>query len=447
MPATPRIRFRVRRGTVVLLGGAGLLLAAAACRDVLKIEDPQSFVDEKLDNPIALAPVANGVEGDFMLAYDDIAVFTGMLSDELQSTSTWIDWDDISEGRIRGDWATAGSFAGPQNDLLRARFSAQEAAARFKRVLKDSADASPLMVQVRVTEAWIDLVLAMAYCESPATAGGPRVPDTEMFKQAISKLTAVLPLIQGARLNDAQRLAWTNYVRAGLARANLMLGNYDAALANAQMVTPGFRKDAIYSDNSPAQYNVEANQGHPNFNRSVGMRTIWLPQVDTLALFLKDPFSGQLDKRVPITFDANNAKRLRLGVNNRTPFIGNGKTPSRSAPIALAKKEEMNLIEAEVYWRRGDLATAIAKLNVNRTAVGLPPLANPGTSDAVFTMLLQERFATLYAEGHRMQDLKRFNLVRERLGPGRATKLPLSRNEILANPSLREGEAACPAVS
>jgi hypothetical protein len=424
-------------------------IAAAGCSDVLEVEDPQRFVDEKLDTPAAIPPVANGVEGAFMLAYDGVAIFTGILSDELESTSTWQAWDDISLGRIRGDWFSEipDNFTPPQNELLRARYAAIDAQARIQRVFGDTANKSPSMVKVMATDAWTDLVLAMSYCASPAEPGGVAVSDTVMFQQALTKLEATLAVIQGASLTDEERAAWTAYVQAGIARANLMLGNYDAALAAAQAVPAGFRKDALFSAASAAQNNMEATQGHPAFNRSVGMRTIWLPQVDTLAGFLIDRFSGQLDRRVPIVFDANDANELRLGVNNRTPFLGNGKTPTRDAPITLADRAEMNLIEAEVYWRRADFATAIAKMNVNRAAAGLPPLTNPGTTEGVFDMLLQERFAELYAEGHRMQDLYRFGLVRERLGPGRATKLPLSRTEILNNPNIEEGQATCPAVS
>jgi len=424
-------------------------ITAAGCSDLLEVEDPQRFVDNRLDTPAAINPVANGVEGDFMLSYDATAIFTGILSDELESTSTWRDWDDISEGLIRGDWATEipTNFTTPQTGLLRARFSAQDAAARIQRVLGDSANRSPAMVKVMATDAWTDLVLAMSYCESPAVPGGPRVPDTEMFRQAITKLEATLALVPGASMTDDEKGQWTAYLQAGLARANLMLGNDDAALAAAEKVPAGFKKQAIFSATSADQNNILATQGNPAFNRAAGMRIIWLPQVDTIAGFLRDPFSGQLDKRVPITFDANNANRLRLGVNNRTPFIGNGKAATRDAPIDLADRAEMNLIEAEVYWRRADFAMAIAKMNVNRAAAGLPPLTNPGTAEGVFDMLLQERFAELYAEGHRMQDLYRFGLVRERLGPGRATKLPLSRTEILNNPNIEEGQATCPAVS
>jgi starch-binding outer membrane protein, SusD/RagB family len=445
-------------GRARLLAAAVALAAVAAvagCGDVLEVEDPQSFVDERLDDPNAIDPVANGVEGDFMLSLDDVAIFTGMLSDELESTSTWQAWDDISEGNITHDWFSEipDNFTPAQNLLLRARYSAVDAEERFRRVLGDTADRHPAMIKVKATDAWTDVELGMSYCESPAgptkpgEESGPAVSDTVIFQQALTKLQATLDLVPAASMPDDEKAAWTAYLQAGLARTNLMLGNYAAALAAAEAVPPGFRKQAIFSATSDAQNNVAANQGHPAYNRAAGMRTIWLPQVDTVAGFLRDPFSGELDRRVPITFDVNDANGLRLGVNNRTPFIGNGKAATLEAPIDITDRAEMNLIEAEVYWRQGNFPVAIDRMNRNRAAAGLPSLVDPGTSEGVFDMLLQERFAELFVEGHRMQDLYRFGLVGARLGPGRATKLPLSRTEILNNPALTEGQQTCPGVS
>jgi hypothetical protein len=435
-------RARVLAALVTIVGVTG-------CGDILEVEDPQRFVDDRLDNPAAIEPVANGVEGDFMLSLDDVAIFTGILSDELESTSTWQAWDDISEGNIRADWFSEipDNFTPAQNLLLRARYSALDAEARFRRVLGDTADRSPAMIKVKATDAWTDVELGMSYCESPAEPGGPAVSDTAIFQQALTKLQATLALVPTASMPDDQKAQWTAYLQAGLARTNLMLGNDAAALAAAEQVPAGFKKQAIFSSTSDAQNNVAANQGHPAYNRAAGMRTIWLSQVDTVAGFLRDPFSGALDRRVPITFDANDANGLRLGVNNRTPFIGNGKAATLDAPIDITDRAEMNLIEAEVYWRQGNFQTAIDRMNLNRAAAGLPALVNPGTSQGVFDMLLQERFAELFVEGHRMQDLYRFGLVGTRLGPGRATKLPLSRTEILNNPSITEGQQTCPGVS
>jgi len=46
-----------------------------------------------------------------------------------------------------------------------------------------------------------------------------------------------------------------------------------------------------------------------------------------------------------------------------------------------------------------------------------------------------------------LNQIDRFNLVTSVLGTGRARRFPLSRNEILNNPSLKQGEAKCPAIS
>ena len=121
-----------------------------------------------------------------------------------------------------------------------------------------------------------------------------------------------------------------------------------------------------------------------------------------------------------------------------------------ASAITITSKREMNLIEAEVYWRKNDFANAIAALNRNRTTAPapLPAFVAAGlTSQDVLDRILSERFAELFVEGHRMTDLDRFNLVTTKLGANRARKLPLSRNEILNNASMKQGEASCPRIS
>jgi hypothetical protein len=86
----------------------------------------------------------------------------------------------------------------------------------------------------------------------------------------------------------------------------------------------------------------------------------------------------------------------------------------------MLSKREMLLIEAEVYMRRGDFATMTQKLNVLRgTVAGLSPRTVPATAAGAQTALLEERFAELFVEGHRLHDLYRFNLVPAILGANR----------------------------
>src|SRR5690348_11796205 len=167
-------RTAVKAGVVALFLSSGL-----ACDSALDVPNPQAFGDDALNNAIILKNVTNGAEGALMLAFDDYVQVTSLLGDEVESTSTWIDWEDISEGRIRHDWASAGSFSDPQNQILRARFAAQSAGERVQTVLGAAAAAtSPLRAQVLLVDALADLLLATGYCESPLAAGSARSPDT-----------------------------------------------------------------------------------------------------------------------------------------------------------------------------------------------------------------------------------------------------------------------------
>jgi SusD/RagB-like outer membrane lipoprotein len=433
------------------MAGAALLVGLAGCGDILKVQDPQNFASSTLDNPILWPGIANGAEGDLMLPMDDYAIFSGMLSDELWDSSTWIDWRDISTGAIRPN-RPQGTFGdGVQNAILRARYSAQAAADKFTAGMKDTVNTSPLMVQVKLVDAWADLALAMMFCESPPTQGAAAVSDTVMFRNSLTKLTAVLALAKAAHYTkEADRTAAVNWINSGIARANQMLGNYDAALAAAQLVPAGYEKDAIFSSNSTAQNNNEFVQGNTGSNRSYTIRGLWYAQVDTVAGYLKDWYSNQNDTRVPLTHDNNNSRGYNLGAGGVVKFFSNGKAPIAAAPLAMTKYAEMVLIQAEAYWKKGQFQTAIDKMNINRAAASLPNLVLPTTGDVntwVRDALLSERFASLFAEGYRMQDLYRFNLVTAKLGAGRLIKFPLSVTETTNNSNIRIGGGKCPGVS
>lgn len=431
-----------------------MLLAAIGCKDVLTVQNPQAFTNDAANSPGLLPAVAAGAEGGMQVSVGDLATMTGMLSDELWHTGTWSDWLDVSKGTIRKNWPFDGAFSRPENEMLQARGAAESASKRFENVMKDTAHVSPLFVTSEMARAWADLELAMAVCQIPSTAGAAPVSDTVIFKQAADTFTMLIPLIQAAHYaTDADRQARLRQARGGLARADLMLGNYDAAMASAQLVPAGFRYDAVYSINSDFQNNQMANQGNANYNRSFSIRaSVWGSLIDTVNFAMLDPYSGKPDPRVQLGHDNNNVLGYARGSDGVTVFYSIGKYPSLASPIALTKSEEMNLIIAEVKWRKGDNAGAVAAMNINRELpnVSLPDLTVPTTGDVpmqVRDMLLQERFAVMFAEGSRMQDLYRFGLVNARLGPGRATKLPLSRTEQLTNPHIGQGKETCPAVS
>lgn len=444
------IRFKkpLRAGRVAGWMLLGALAGATACKDLLDVEDPQSFGNADLDDPTILKNVADGVEGLFQQIYDNIVVYAGLNSDELEDTSTWVAWADMSAGRFGPNPPTQGDFGTGQDNLLRARYAADDAVARFERVLGADAAKSVFTAQAKTAGAWADLVNAMNYCEAPVVAGGPRMPDTEVMKAALARFNDAVTVGTAAGSGAKAFLDWA---RAGRARTNLFLGNFDAALADAQAVPAGFLKQALFAEGVATSFTGD--QLHQNRNRSGGLRRVWWPMVDTSnnnvsptpTQYVKDPWTMQNDPRMAVLHP-----RGRLGVNNSTPHFSIEKYKDRTAPITITSKREMNLIEAEVYWRKGQLTQALEALNRNRTTApaNLPAFPTTGlTADQVFERILSERFAELFVEGHRMHDLARFNLVTQKLGTGRGMKYPLTRNELLNNANMKEGEGTCPKIS
>ena len=419
------------------------LVAVPACENSLKVTNPQSFSTDVLDNVRILQSVADGAEGSLQQAYDLTVVYTGLLSDELEDSSTWINWANMSLGRFA---AGLPDDQGTQAALLRTRYDAIDAEARIRRVLGDTgAVKSTMLAQVQTVNAWSDVYLAMMFCESPLVPNGPSATDSAVYKQALTKFNTAITTAQGL---GAGGTAILNWALAGRARVNLFLGNYDAALADANAVPATFVKQALFSTNSATSF--AGGQLNQNRNRSGSLRRIWWPQVDTSNVgqtptpdqYVKDPWTGINDPRMAVL----HTKGLK-GVNNQTTYYGIQKYKDYTAPETMTSAKEMNLIKAEVYWRKGDLTNAVAQLNINRVAAGLPAFTMPLTSNDVFQRLLSERFATLFVEGHRLTDLNRFNLIAQQLGTGRATKFQLSLGEILYNPSMKQGQSTCPSIS
>ena len=415
----------------------------AGCGGLLEVSDPSRFTDADLD--LALEAVANGAEGEFHGAIDDVIYYSALLGDEWQHTGTWALWDDADHGRIRYAQSSA-DFT--MNNLLRARFAAQDAEARFRRVLGAGAASSPLMAQVLTMEGLIDLILAENYCEAPAGQGTAAISDVEMYRQALTELqnAQAVGKASGPRVRaQGDTVDYALVAQAGTARANLFLGNYVEARAAAQGVPTAFSYGAVYTEN--ARRNDIVFLATAGFNKAGGMREKWWSQVDTVRSMLIDPFTGERDPRVPIRHDPG-----VVGVDGITPFYSQWKYQGLNSRIEVIGGREMRLIEAEVAWRNGDYPGAMAILNALRADVGLTAVANPGTQDGVFNVLLHERFAENFMEAHRTNDLYRFNLTAAfvargdfdsptaggKSSPNRATKFPLSQLEAINNPEIAD---------
>ena len=420
------ITIRKRRAAAVILA----VVASTACSDFLQVEDPGRYTDEALNAPSALNAVANGVEADMHGIYDDFASFHGLLSDELMHTGTWAQWEDMDTGRLG---PAIGTDNGVHAALIRLITASKNAQTRFSTVLGDSANRSLVMARVVATEGWVDLLMGMHACESPKEPGGAVVPDLEMYKIAIPVLTRAIDIAKAARSVEYERFA-----TAGRARANLLAGNLDAALADAATIPDNFVYAAKFSDTG-TNNNLAAFTYRTRL-KAGGLDSRRWATIDTIAGFMRDPATGALDRRVNITRAGN-------GADNVKRFFAQEKFKNLSDDINMTTGWEMRLIEAEVFMKKNDFTNALARINRVRANAGLTPVAGTTLAE-VQTHLLNERFAQLFLEGHRATDIARFGLTTTVLGSGRAIKFALDTNEITLNPTIAGRTAGrCPAKS
>ena len=161
----------------------------------------------------------------------------------------------------------------------RARRSACRQGARRR-----DAQTSPLRAQVLLVDALADLLLATGYCESPLEADAARSPDTDVFKQAITKFTAGLAAAQAITGDDAAK---TKVDERGVCRPRSRqpdggeLRRREGQCAGggrpASSTTPSTRKAAaIDAELDPGQ------QFHQNRNRSGGLRRMYHSRVHVI---------------------------------------------------------------------------------------------------------------------------------------------------------------------
>lgn len=83
---------------------------------------------------------------------------------------------------------------------------------------------------------------------------------------------------------------------------------------------------------------------------------------------------------------------------------------SLTSPIDIIRNEELILVNAEANILAGNLKDAEDALNVIRNSAGLPDYSGVATADALTTEMLRQRRYSLWFEGHRMFDLRRYGL-------------------------------------
>ncbi|HUP12031.1 MAG TPA: RagB/SusD family nutrient uptake outer membrane protein, partial [Niastella sp.] len=83
------------------------------------------------------------------------------------------------------------------------------------------------------------------------------------------------------------------------------------------------------------------------------------------------------------------------------------------ASMPIIRNEELILIYAEAKAQLNSFPDAIVAINKIRTAASLPTYTGALTRDALITEILKQRRYSLFGEGHRWVDMRRYNRLSE----------------------------------
>ena len=429
------------RWTTWTMGLAMLLVVPTACdtlSDPLTVDPASRIPAGQLEMPANALLLSTGAIGDFECAFGSYAAYSGLIGEEFiyaQQTASRTPYDRRNTTKDDADYATNGCGTGVYTPLQTARQSNENLLA----LLNSWTDAqvaagggSPNRTNlIGIAAAYAGysyLLLGEGFCtmavsrvnlDKTITYGGEIQPDS-VFELAVARFTESIAAATTANNESIRKMAYL-----GRARAKLNLGDYAGAKADAQQVTGPYLRLVTASDASARRQNriaVENSQINRSF--SVG-----------------EPYRSMADDRVPVVAVPSVISATGIVHHYQTKY------PTTATPLPLATFEEAQLIIAEAEIRSGGaagLAAALPILNASRSRGGQTPFA--GTTQAEYMAeLIDQRRRELFAEGHHLGDIRRYNIA---LTPAAGTAyhfggeygnqvcLPLPSAERLNNPMI-----------
>jgi hypothetical protein len=394
-----RTASRARRAAVSASACAALAFVLAACGDIfsLKQENPGQLSTETLYVPANAQLLTNGAIADFECAFARYVVGSGLLMDELITAIAQTANYDYERRTIPpnaagyGTGTCAGTSQQPSiyTTLSTARATADTALARVEGWTDaEVANRTRLIGQLAAYAGYSLTLLGEGMCSAAINLSPEMTPDS-LFAEA--KLRFDKAVAAAATANDAHTL---NLARLGRARALQNRGNLAAAEADATLVPASFVANMSTDDVNTRRQNFVFVHTGQNFHSSVG------------PAFRDVQLNGAPDPRVLVTNTG------RAGTAPNTVVWTANKYPTRTSPIAIAKYAQAQLIVAEARAAASDVMGAQNAINNARnTRAGMPQYDATGQTPAqVRDQVIEERRRELFLEGHRLGDIRRYQL-------------------------------------
>ena len=420
MRHSDRIKVRARRTVTVLTTVlAGFALTGCDFMDqLLEIETPARIPADNLEGPGFADMLLSGAIGDFEAAFSSHIIQQSLLAGELHDgTSSAPRWMVPSRTVMYFDARYPDQSYTP---LSKARWTADH----ILKLLQGWTDAEVPNRQTKIATAafyagYNLVILGESYCSMSLDLSAEMTPQA-VLQQAEARFSTAITAAQAAGSGAS---TWLNAAYVGRARARLGLGNTAGAATDATLVPVGFKLDATHSAANTRRYNSVYEETRTG-NVSV-TEPYWGLTVD-----------GKADPRVPILDMKRKAADGLTALMNQQLYL------DRASPIPMARWEEAQLIIAEAQGG----TTAVDIINNLRTRRGLAGTYAGGTAAQIKDQVIAERQRQLFLDGHRLGDLRRYNLpffpavgvIYAKGGIyGDVKCFPIPAVEINANPNLR----------
>ena len=365
-----------------------LALILSACE--LEVSNPGPIQADALEDSKALAAVVNGAGRDLAEAINWTAYTSAAVAREIHpagSTAAFGISVQQQAGKLtEDDGGTWWDFS------QRARWTAEDAVERVKRVLGATASNNVTLAQGLVWAGYANRHLGENFCDGVIN-GGPLEPHTVYLERAEANFTEAIAVATAA--NNANLVTAAT---AGRATVRLLRNNLTGAATDAATVGNTFAYRMPYYTTDLDQYNrvywASANQPYR-------AHTVWNTFYEGYRKQTRDP-------RVP--FDSSATQLLgdaAVGNLGRVRWYFQTKYPAQTSPINLATGWEMRLVEAEAKLVAGDVPGAMTLVNAHRVSLGLTPWTAANATEA-WTALKRERGIELWLESRRLGDFRRW---------------------------------------
>jgi len=390
------------RALVAVACLATTALAAVGCRDLTSLQqsNPGALDANGVFIPANAVLLTNGVIADFECAFSRYVIGSGLFVDELSDAIANPSNYDYDARRVttNGPYgtvtctSTSNQQPGIYTTLSTARASGDTVAAKLRgwtdAEVPTGVSRAKLIGQAAAYTGYSIVLLGESMC-SAAINVGPELTPAQLFAEA--KIRFDSAVVSATAANDATTL---NMALLGRARTLLDLGNAAAAGVDAAKIPSNFVLNM-----STDGVNVR----RENFSFIAINQNSWAT-VD--ASFRGLTINGAADPRVAVTNSG------RAGTAAGTQVWTPDKYPALASAMPIARYAEAQLIVAEAKLAANDLPGAIAAINIVRASrPGVPAYDGTGqTAAQIKAQIIEDRRRELFLEGHRLGDLRRYNL-------------------------------------